>query len=49
MKDAVELDGVDLMGYTVGVCYWFSQCGLQWNEKTLWLYLVASRQWGMEH
>ena len=38
MKDAVEIDGVDMMGYTS----WGpidGECLYRWDEKALWFYL----------
>ena len=39
MKDAVELDGVDLLGYTTWGCIDLVSAGTGGNEKTLWIYL----------
>lgn len=43
MKDAVELDGVDLMGYTSWGCIDLGQCGYWRDEEKIWLYLRRSR------
>ena len=43
LKDAVIIDGVDLMGYTTWGCIDFIKCFILSNVKKIWIYLCRFR------